>query len=86
MNPAGRLRRRGLLWLGAAPGYGPVPPASRVAAAIAARRAGGPPLTPEPLRPATSSGTGRRRALPAGRAAPSTNNQDQIPTTKSLRL
>ena len=34
----------------AAQRYGPAPPASRIAAAIAARRAYGPPLTPEPLR------------------------------------
>ena len=71
------------LSIGAAPGYGPVPPASRVAAAIAARRACGPPLTPEPRRPPSRSSTGRRTALPAGHAAPNTNNQDQIPTTKS---
>ena len=38
-----------------------------------------PPLTPEPLRPSPRSNTGRRRALPAGRAAPSTTNQDQNP-------
>ncbi len=35
----------------AAAGYGAAPPASRVATAIATRRAYGPPLTPEPLRP-----------------------------------
>jgi hypothetical protein len=38
----------------AAPGYGAAPPASRVATAIAARRAYGPPLTPQPLRPLTA--------------------------------
>jgi hypothetical protein len=30
--------------------------------------------------------TGRRMALPAHRAAPTTTNQDQIPTTQSLRF
>jgi hypothetical protein len=30
--------------------------------------------------------TGRRMALPARRAAPTTTNQDQIPTTQSLRF
>jgi len=48
-------------------------------------------LTPDPREPRTcptrrNPGTARRRALPAGRAAPSMNNQDQIATTKSLRL
>src|SRR5262245_21198800 len=51
----------------AAPGYGAAPPASRVATAIATRRAYGPPLTPEPLRPLrhTAARAGAA-ALPAG--------------------
>ena len=45
-------------------------------------------LTPDPREPRTcptrrNPGTGRRRALPAGHAAPNMNNQDRIPTTKS---
>ena len=43
----------------AAPGYGAAPPASRVATAIAARRAYGPPLTPQPLRPSPRSRHGQ---------------------------
>jgi hypothetical protein len=43
----------------AAPRYGAAPPASRVATAIAARRAYGPPLTPEPLRPLTQQRHGQ---------------------------
>jgi hypothetical protein len=35
------------------------PPASRVATAIAARRAYGPPLTPQPLRPLTAQRHGQ---------------------------
>jgi hypothetical protein len=56
----------------AAQGDGPVPPASRVAATITARRACGPPLTPEPL---TTQRHGQGQALPAHRAA-------HIPPTK----
>ncbi len=48
-------------------GYGAAPPASRVATAIAARRACGPPLTPEPLRPLTAQWQGAgAKPLPAG--------------------
>ena len=72
--------------LRAAPRLRAVPPASTVAAAIAARRAHGPPLTPEPLRPLTESGTGGRTALPARRAALDPPDQDQIPTTQSLQF
>ena len=46
-------------------GYGAAPPDSRVAIALAARRASGPPLTPEPLRPLTRKRCGAGGALPA---------------------
>ena len=50
----------------AAPGYRAAPPASRVAVAIAARRACGPPLTPESLRPLTAQRHGQaQQPLPA---------------------
>jgi hypothetical protein len=64
-------------------GYGAVPPASRVATAIAARRAFAPPLTPEPLRPLTTQWQGAgAKPLPA---QPHGAN-DQIPKTESLRF
>ena len=50
----------------AAPGYRAAPPASRVAVAIAAQRACGPPLTPESLRPLTAQRHGQaQQPLPA---------------------
>lgn len=54
---------------GAGGGYGSVRPQG-VAAAIAARRAHGRPWTRSLYSPSTSSGTGWRRALPAGRSVP----------------
>jgi hypothetical protein len=56
------------LSIGAAQRYGPVPPASRVVATIAARRACGPPLTPEPLT-TRRHGQGQGQALLAQHAA-----------------
>ena len=68
----------------AVPGYGAAPPASRVAIAIATRRACGPPLTPEPLRPLTAQWHGQAQSpCPPNRTALNTD-QDQIPTTQSL--
>ena len=67
--------------LSAAPGYGAVPPASRVAATIAARRAYGPPLTPEPLRPLSAQRHGQAHGpCPPDRAALNGSYQDQTPT------
>ena len=71
----------------AAPGHGPGSSGIKSRCAIAQRRACGPPFTSELRRPLPTlrhgQGAGR---CPAGRAAPSTKNQDQVPTTKSLRL
>ncbi len=64
-------------------GYGAAPPASRVATAIAARRACGPPLTPEPLRPLTAQCQGQGQSpCPPDRTALTTKPN----TTKSLRF
>jgi hypothetical protein len=76
--------------LSAAPGYGAAPSGFKGRNAIAARRASGPPLTPEPLRPLTGAAARAR----AGAGAPARPNnaalngsyQDQIPTNKSLRF
>jgi hypothetical protein len=46
-----------------------VPPASRAATAIATRRAHGPPLTPEPLRPLTGQRRGQHPEGPLRRQA-----------------
>ena len=64
-------------------GYGAAPPASRVATAIAARRACGPPLTPEPLQPLTAQcqGQGQSPCPPDCTALTTKPN-----TTKSLRF
>ena len=80
MNGSTRVRR--CLSSGAAQGYGPVPPASRVAAAIAAGRACGPPLTPEPLRPLNAPWHGQtqgaaRRARGANPKQPRSNPYNQ---------
>ena len=48
--------------MSAVPGYGAVPPVSRVASAIAARLACGPPLTSEPLRPLTAQWHGQEQS------------------------
>jgi hypothetical protein len=65
MNQSRRLRRRCSPTPAPRGGYGAAPPASRVANALAARRACGPPLTPEPLRPLTRKRCGQGGALPA---------------------
>ena len=71
----------------AAPGYGAVPPASRVATAIAARRAYGPPLTPQPLRPLTAqSARAGAQPLPARTARRSAHIKIKPLQTKSLRF
>jgi hypothetical protein len=64
-------------------GYGAAPPASRVATAIATRRAYGPPLTPEPLRPLTAQRQGQEQSpCPPNRTALTTKSHK----TKSLRF
>ena len=73
-TPAWNLRARKLQWSGSI----------RHPAVLAV----GVRFTPDPREPRTcptrrNPGTGRRRALPAGHAAPNMNNQDRIPTTKS---
>jgi len=71
----------------AAPGYGAAPPASRVATAIAARRAYGPPLTPQPLRPLTAqSARAGAQPLPARTARRSAHIKIKPLQTKSLRF
>src|ERR1700739_3985335 len=67
----------------AAPGYGAAPPASRVATAIATRRACGPPLTPEPLRPFTAQLQGQEQSpCPPNGSGLTTKSHK----TKSLRF
>src|SRR6185503_6061823 len=67
----------------AAPGYGAVPPASRVATAIAARRAYGPPLDPAAsTAPHRAVGTGRRTAPARPNRTALGSYQDQTPTNK----
>jgi len=68
-------------------GYGAAPPASRVATAIAARRAYGPPLTPQPLRPLTAqSARAGAQPLPARTARRSAHIKIKPLQTKSLRF
>ena len=63
------------------------PPASRVATAIAARRAYGPPLTPQPLRPLTAqSARAGAQPLPARTARRSAHIKIKPLQTKSLRF
>ncbi|KZS76525.1 hypothetical protein A4G29_03070 [Mycobacterium kansasii] len=63
-------------------GYGAAPPASR-ALYVAARRAYGPPLTPEPLRPLTAQRHGQEQSpCPPKRPALTTTSHQ----TKSLRF
>src|SRR6516165_1053114 len=63
-------------------GYGAAPPASR-ALRVAARRACGPLLTPEPLRPLTAQRHGQEQSpCPPNRAALTTRSLQ----TKSLRF
>src|SRR5881392_2859106 len=71
-----------------AAGYGAAPPASRVATAIATRRPCGPPLTPEPLRPLTRSGTGQgQQPLPTEEPRRSTApHSSKSLQTKSLQF
>jgi len=64
----------------AAPGYGAAPPASRVATAIAARRAYGPPLTPQPLRPSPRSRHGQAHSPCPPEPQALGPYQDQTPT------
>ena len=80
MNRVKAASRRCLLLYDAAPGYGPVPPASRVAIAIAQRRACGPPVTPEPLRPLNQ----QRHRAGAGRCPPGARRRTQT-KIKSLQ-
>lgn len=63
MNPVGGGYAATVSADRAAPGYEAAPPASRVAARSLTRRACGPPLTPQPLRPLPHNGTGRAKAL-----------------------
>ena len=87
MNPAEAASPPLSPLLRAAQGYGAAPPASRVATAIAARRAYGPPLTPQPLRPLTAqSARAGAQPLPARTARRSAHIKIKPLQTKSLRF